>query len=348
MFISKFIAALITIVPTIGGYGIGRISMDPQVALKPVADGTASPSVDLVDLHPVDAVETLQGLKALFASENLAVSDQIFATRAKKYIDTAFNNARNLRDVMNTSSDRYRDPGWWALLWTAAYDLTTEQRYIEEAEALLDTMPGRWGSFCGQGSHCRKAHAYVETSLSELGLFLAQLTQRLASGSWFSLDWATHRYDKIAPKTTSAQDKQELKERSMRDCSGRPSSPSEKQFDVVGGIIELSRVNGTMLSEAHAFAGAFLANITEMPSPDLGEFDLAGCEARFKKVFVEKRKKLLQLLPNKKYQKVLERDLDRIAQQARTDVYGSASWVGSCFPLSSASRDWICWALVMR
>ncbi|KAF2236760.1 hypothetical protein EV356DRAFT_497649 [Viridothelium virens] len=364
MVFPKLIWALVASTLASSVYAVNReVYMGPVP--KPIEDTPSNSGVNTTDPQAIKVADTLYNLEALFALENLAIADRIYAAKAKNYMETAFSNAQNLRDVKNTNSDRYKDPGWWALLWTAAYDLTNDEKYVEEAERLLDSMVGRSGKFCGQGSRCSKTHTYIKTSLSELALSLAQVTHRMSSGSWFSLDWATRRYDNVAPQKAKTQnsddqihnsqtgntdEKNELKERGTEDClHGNTPASEANNTNVVGGIIELCLANSTKLDDVHTLAGAFMANITERVGPNEPEFSTAGgYEPQFQKVFVEQREKLLRILPNEKYQHLLDRDLNRVSEQGSADAYGSLSWVGPCFPLNSHAEDWICWALVLR
>ncbi|KAL9096615.1 MAG: hypothetical protein Q9165_001102 [Trypethelium subeluteriae] len=364
MAFSKLILALVAGTFATNVYAVNReVYMGPMS--KPIEDKTSNSEINTTESQAIQVAGALHDLETLFALENLAVADSIYAAKARNYMETAFSNARNLRDVENSNSDQYKDPGWWALLWTTAYDLTSDEKYIEEAERLLDSMVGRWGKFCGQGSRCSKTHTYIKTSLSELALSLAQVTHRMSSGSWLSLDWATRRYDNVAPQKANSQssdgrihnvqtgntdEKNELKERSTEGCLHSNTLASEtNKTNVVGGIIELCLANSTKLEDVHTLAGAFMANITERVSPDEPEFSTAsGYEPLFQKVFVEQREKLLRTLPSEKYRRLLDRDLKRISKQGSAETYGSLSWVGPCFPLHSSAKDWICWALVLR
>ena len=42
-------------------------------------------------------------------------------------------------------NDYYDDEGWWALAWIAAYDLTKNQQYLSQAEAIFNDMNAVFG-----------------------------------------------------------------------------------------------------------------------------------------------------------------------------------------------------------
>ncbi|KAF7190392.1 hypothetical protein HII31_08310 [Pseudocercospora fuligena] len=49
-------------------------------------------------------------------------------------------------------NDYYDDEGWWALAWIAAYDLTKDQQYLSQAEAIFNDMNAQqWAWFKGTG-----------------------------------------------------------------------------------------------------------------------------------------------------------------------------------------------------
>ena len=320
----------------------------PKMTPVPFGERVSSPSIDTASPQEVGVAHSLQSVELVFALENGAVVDQTYTAKARNYIETAFDNARNLRRTKTMNNDHYKGPGWWAVLWTAAYYLTKDWKYVEEAEILLENMNEHWGNSCGSGSRCRLTHAYIRAPLSELALSLARFIQRMSSGSWPNLDRATVKHDDaVLPKAPANVDKNVLKERRMKDCSDSSEPAPESEAKFVGGVVELCLQSSMMLNEVHALARAYMANTIARPGPNDAEFNTAGCEFQFKKVFAGGQQKLQQALRNERYQKLLENDLNSISRQANTDVYGSASWVGPCFPLSSASRQWVCWALVL-
>ncbi|KAI9661141.1 MAG: hypothetical protein M1821_009468 [Bathelium mastoideum] len=312
-----------------------------------VSDELSEQGIDFNALQAARVEEFVQEMEILSAIENQAAFEKTYNIKTINYMETAFDNSRNLRSVKNPNSGRYKDLGWWPLLWTAGYGLTHEQKYLEEVEQLLSIAPGRWGNFCGQGSRCGKMHAYVKISLRELALVITRITDRMSNRSWLRLDWAVRRYDITASIPADAEEA-DRQEPSLEGCSGRSKSQFDLDANVAGGFIELRFADSTKFGTVHKLARAFMVDIFEKNVSNERELDTDGYEFQFNKVFMKEIQELQQFLPEEQYQQLLGSELSRIMQKARANGSGSISWVGPCFPLHSAARDWICWALILQ
>ena len=292
--------------------------------------------------EPVSAIQT----------DNLAGNHQAYTLKAKNYMETAFRNAQNLRTTKTLNNDRYQDPGWWALLWTVAYNITQKETYLEEAEQLLDVVNYSEPNFCSQASGCSKTPTHPKTpiqtkTLSGFMRSLAQIT-RMSGGSWFGFERSPHKNDSAAVEIADTEGKTELKERNSRECSERNPTVPKTESNVMGGFIEHSTEQSMTLNEVHTLAGVIATDMARKTSSGEPELHHDRRESQFNPVFEMEIQELPQALPNDKYQRLLKSNLNIISQQAQIDGNGSASWVGPCFPLTSTAQDWICWALILH
>lgn len=92
----------------------------------------------------------------------------------------------------------YDDEGWWALAWIAVYDLTREQKYLDEAVRVFNDMHTAYNSTPVGGMWWNKDKTYVNAITNELHFSVAaHLANRcapedtqhfvsIAEGAW---DW---------------------------------------------------------------------------------------------------------------------------------------------------------------
>jgi predicted alpha-1,6-mannanase (GH76 family) len=58
----------------------------------------------------------------------------------------------------NFLNNFYDDEGWWALAWIKAYDLTSDQKYLNMAVTIFNDMKGGWDNTCNGGIYWAKDH----------------------------------------------------------------------------------------------------------------------------------------------------------------------------------------------
>jgi predicted alpha-1,6-mannanase (GH76 family) len=76
------------------------------------------------------------------------------------------------------------DAEWWALAWTAAYDLTKDQRYLSEAVTIANYVAGLWDSTCGGGVWWDRERTYKNAVTNGLYTRLtAELHNRMPGDS---------------------------------------------------------------------------------------------------------------------------------------------------------------------
>lgn len=76
----------------------------------------------------------------------------------------------------------YDDEGWWALAWIAVYDLTREQKYLDEAVRVFSDMHAAYNTTPVGGMWWNKDKTYVNAITNELHFSIAaHLANRCAS-----------------------------------------------------------------------------------------------------------------------------------------------------------------------
>jgi predicted alpha-1,6-mannanase (GH76 family) len=107
-------------------------------------------------------------------------------------VETTFTAARARHaGFINTF---YDDNAWWALAWVAAYDLTSDSRYLAAARAIFAHNQGGWDGACGGGMWWNEERRYKNAITNELFLTLAALLYQRAPGNRDYLDWALREW----------------------------------------------------------------------------------------------------------------------------------------------------------
>ncbi|MFD8257531.1 glycoside hydrolase family 76 protein [Streptomyces griseoluteus] len=187
------------------------------------------------------------------------------------------------------------DAAWWAVAWVAAYDLTHERRYLDEAVTITDYVRGFWDTnTCGGGVWWNRERTYKNAVTSGLYLWLSSaLHQRLTgdtvwgaravtAGDWYLGSGLINSSGLVNDGLTSG-------------CANNGQTVwSYNQGLAIGGFTELWRSTGSSryLDAAKRLADAALSStaltrdgvLTE--SCDVGGASCDDNQKQFKGVFV--------------------------------------------------------------
>ena len=95
-------------------------------------------------------------------------------------VETTFRAAQRTRPGF--VNDYFDDSLWWALAWTAAYDLTGDGRFLAAAEAIFPHCLAGWDDTCGGGLWWNTGKRYKNAITNELFLTLAALLHQRTPG----------------------------------------------------------------------------------------------------------------------------------------------------------------------
>jgi predicted alpha-1,6-mannanase (GH76 family) len=177
-----------------------------------------------------------------------------------------------LNDVMEKSFARYRgrrssfydDDGWYLNAWLRAYEVTGDERYLEEVRSLFVRMSGAWDDTCGGGLWWSRQRRYKNAITNGLFLLAATRLYRLAPGDpgeggyrWWALR-AWRWFD----ATGMINDDGLVNDGLNDECVNNGGVTwTYNQGVIVSALVELFRITGerAYLTRAHRIAGAAIA-----------------------------------------------------------------------------------------
>ncbi|MGA5319641.1 glycoside hydrolase family 76 protein [Streptomyces seoulensis] len=213
------------------------------------------------------------------------------------------------------------DAAWWGVAWVAAYDLTHERRYLDEAVTITDYVRGFWDTgSCGGGVWWNRERTYKNAVTSGLYLWLTSaLHQRLGgdtvwgaravtAGDWYLGSGLINGSGLVNDGLTSG-------------CANNGQTVwSYNQGLAIGGFTELWRSTGNTryLDAAKRLADAALSSsaltrdgvLTE--SCDVGGASCDDNQKQFKGVFVRQLADLASATGSSAYRAYLVRQADSV------------------------------------
>ncbi|MFF8649204.1 glycoside hydrolase family 76 protein [Streptomyces griseoluteus] len=213
------------------------------------------------------------------------------------------------------------DAAWWGVAWVAAYDLTHERRYLDEAVTITDYVRGFWDTnTCGGGVWWNRERTYKNAVTSGLYLWLTSaLHQRLSgdtvwgaravtAGDWYLGSGLINSSGLVNDGLTSG-------------CANNGQTVwSYNQGLAIGGFTELWRSTGSSryLDAAKRLADAALSStaltrdgvLTE--SCDVGDASCDDNQKQFKGVFVRHLADLASAAGSPAYRAYLVRQADSV------------------------------------
>ncbi|MFJ4031411.1 glycoside hydrolase family 76 protein [Streptomyces griseoluteus] len=238
------------------------------------------------------------------------------------------------------------DAAWWGVAWVAAYDLTHERRYLDEAVTITDYVRGFWDTnTCGGGVWWNRERTYKNAVTSGLYLWLTSaLHQRLTgdtvwgaravtAGDWYLGSGLINSSGLVNDGLTSG-------------CANNGQTVwSYNQGLAIGGFTELWRSTGgsRYLDAAKRLADAALSStaltrdgvLTE--SCDVGGASCDDNQKQFKGVFVRHLADLASATGSPAYRAYLVRQADSVWAKDRDPLNRLGQrWAGG----SPNQGDW--------
>lgn len=265
--------------------------------------------------------------------------------------------SQNSLDVLNKSFDRYRgrrafydDNGWYLNAWIRAYDLTGDNKFLDEAKALFAENTTGWDSTCGGGLWWNKDRRYKNAITNELFLLSAAQLHRRASngtgpGSYY--DWAFREWNWF--RNSGMINGSRMVNDGLGDnCANNGGITwTYNQGVILGGLVELYRITGDRgyLWQAEQIAEATINNqvhaggVLREPCETWGSCD--GDQRMFKGIFAVGLARLYFADPGNKpaYGAFLRRNADSVWNADRDGSNGfGLSWVGPVGAVDQATQ----------
>jgi predicted alpha-1,6-mannanase (GH76 family) len=158
----------------------------------------------------------------------------------------------------------FDDNGWWGLAWVAAYDLTSDARYLDAAQTIFANLLTGWDDTCGGGIWWNTDRAYKNAITNELFLTLAaRLHQRCDRGSEY-LDWALREWDWFSDRGLIGENGLVNDGLDGRCQNNHGQTWTYNQGVVLGGLAALYQITGdaAYLRQGESIADAALGSLT--------------------------------------------------------------------------------------
>jgi len=215
--------------------------------------------------------------------------------RYRRVIETTFGRAQRVNPGF--SNEFYDDDGWWALAWIAAFDLTGEAKYLDQARHLFAGMAAGWDDASGGGLWWTRGKTYKNAIPNELFLLIAgRLHQRttgpgIRAGGY--LDWALREWQWFRASGLIGPAGLVNDGLTAEGANNGGTTWTYNQGVIIGGLAVLYEITGdsTYLEQGEAIAAAALRDLT-VPPGILAEpserpgADCGGDQPQFKGIFV--------------------------------------------------------------
>jgi predicted alpha-1,6-mannanase (GH76 family) len=282
-----------------------------------------------------------------------AVTDYTQRTGESSYARVIYRTfraaGRRHADFLNRFFD---DSGWWALAWIRAYDLTSEERYLDAARRIFDNMTTAWDETCGGGLWWTEDRQYKNAITNELFLTLAARLHLRSPGNdgnyldWALREWRWFRASGMISPTGPVNDGL------TPGCqnNGKPTY-TYNQGVILGGLADLYEITGerAFLRQGESIADAALRQLTRSPSAkppgiltEPGEAEMIGRRgdgSQFKGIFVRNLYDFYRHSRRAEYRDFIFRNAQSIWENSRNarNQFGLC-WAGP-FDTADASRQ---------
>ncbi|EQB55894.1 Mannan endo-1,6-alpha-mannosidase DFG5 [Colletotrichum fructicola] len=214
----------------------------------------------------------------------------------------------------NFINDFYDDEGWWALGLIRAYDITTDQDYLDMAKRIFADMQGGGNTNCNGGIYWSKDRKYVNAIANELYLAVAaSLANRVPSNAdYLNIAKSQWTWFKASGMINSAGT---INDGLDGNCKNNGANVwSYNQGVVLGGLVELSRATGdkSVLTDATNIAKAAIKALTDSNGilHDTCEPNCGSDGNQFKGIFNRNLRYLQAVAPSDDFKTFLIKNAD--------------------------------------
>lgn len=228
--------------------------------------------------------------------------------------------------------------------WIAAYDLTSDVKYLDTAKDLFDDMTGGWNTPCNGGLWWDKKHQSIAAISNELFLAVGASLANRHDGEWkqYYIDWSQMEWDWFFNSGIINSDGLINDGIDQKSCENdRKTTFTYNQGVVLAGLSEMARArsDGGFIGHAYDIANAAMARLTDngiLNEPVGGELDIQG--AQFKGVFVRGMATLNENEPQQSFTDFLKRNAESAWRQEKVDGAIPDKWQGGSRHANAASH----------
>jgi predicted alpha-1,6-mannanase (GH76 family) len=183
-------------------------------------------------------------------------------TRDPRYLpvlDQSFASSQGWRSG-DANKVYFDDMGWYANAWIRAYDVTKDQKYLNEAKAIFGDMTPAWDNTCGGGLWWNSERKYKNAVTNELFLLIAaRLHRRAPNGTgdgsyydWAFKEWNWFKGSGLINSSNGVND-------GLENCNSSGPTWTYNQGIILSGLVEMWRING---DRAYLFEAEKIADHT--------------------------------------------------------------------------------------
>jgi predicted alpha-1,6-mannanase (GH76 family) len=245
----------------------------------------------------------------------------------------------------------YDDEGWWALAWIDVYDLTGEDKYLNQADSIFKDMQLGWEEeTCGGGVWWSKDNKDKNAVENELFLSVAaSLANRETDAalkadalSWMKKEWAWFRDSGMINGERLINDGL-TPAKSARCANNGKRTWTYNQGVILGALTEMSKIDHdkSIPKLAKSIAEAAMKRLKDEHGA-MGELENAhggGDVPQFKGIFVRNLMQLNEAYPLHGYKKFIEFNARSIWENDRNDANQFGVFWGGPFDKADASRQ---------
>ncbi|WP_306207053.1 glycoside hydrolase family 76 protein [Actinoplanes sp. RD1] len=236
------------------------------------------------------------------------------------------------------------DAAWWGLAWIQAYDLTGEQRYLDEAVTIATYVHGFWDtSSCGGGVWWDRERTYKNAVTIGLSVRLSASLHNRIAGDTTWLDRAVTGWNWYTA-SGMINSSNLVNDGLTGSCASNNGTVwTYNQGLAIGAAVELFRATGstTVLARARALADAAIARLTTggilTESCDTGAATCDDNAKEFKGIFMRQLLDLADVTGQASYRTFARAQADSIWTTDRDTLNRLGQrWTGT----TPNARDW--------
>lgn len=227
------------------------------------------------------------------------------------------------------------DDGWWAIAWIRAYDLTGEQKYLDQAKLIFWDMTTGWDNVCNGGLYWHKRELNYKNAITN-GLLLsvaAKLHLREPNDKryleWSQKIWKWYQQSGMINAENLVNDGLDS------NCRNNGKTTwTYNQGVLIGALVDLYRgtKDAELLKQAEAIADVSIVKLARngiLREPCEDKDDCGNDGPQFKGIFMRNLADLYRVSPKPTYREFIAKNAESIwANRNEKNQFG-LNWAGT-------------------
>ncbi|MGG6269382.1 glycoside hydrolase family 76 protein [Leptolyngbya sp. AN03gr2] len=227
------------------------------------------------------------------------------------------------------------DDGWWAIAWIRAYDLTGEQKYLDQAKVIFWDMTTGWDDVCNGGLYWHKRELNYKNAITN-GLLMsvaAKLNLREPNDKryleWTQKIWEWYQQSGMINADNLVNDGLDS------NCRNNGKTTwTYNQGVLIGALVDLYRgtKDAELLKQAEAIADASIVKLSRngiLREPCEDNNDCGNDGPQFKGIFMRNLADLYQVRPKPTYREFIQRNAESIWANRNEQNQFGLNWASS-------------------